>query len=880
MQGDASASEASSRYTAILKVLEEVTARRLDGAEVADEAVIADHVGLMPELGDQLRALRSVEIARGLAGEVSRFGGSSRLGALDEVSRAPLPDLDSFQGYEIHEVAGRGGMGIVYRALQTATRREVAVKVMFQGPFAGPHDQARFEREARILAQLKHPNIVTIYDTGLSLGRFFIVMDYIAGMPLDAYVASRKLSVRETLALFAKVCDAVNSAHLRGVIHRDLKPSNIRTDSAGEPHLLDFGLATVTAEDGDSLAATQTMTMTGQFVGSLPWSSPEQAQGASDRIDLRTDVYSLGVILYQLLTGCFPYRVVGNIRDVIDNILTADPDKPSAGHREIDNEVETIVLKCLAKEPDRRYQSAGELARDVRHYLNREPIEAKRDSGWYVLRKGLRRYRAAVAVVAAFMLLSTGFGVSMSVLYHKAQHETQRTKRTLGFLQDTLFAASSKRLGSDATLVEALDQAAQRMEGEFVDEPEIEAALHYTIGSAYETLWQKETAVDHLRRAVQLNREVYGLVHPDTVRSMVLLGMVLGELGDGEAVEVGREALRVSRKLYGNRHRLVAESLDTLAFALWASAQPPKWEEAQRCYHEALAVYGEAVGSEDAGIARCLHGFAAMRHAEGKLDEAERLYRESLDMSRGLLGLDHQFVMECMEGYAGVLQGLGRFDEAESLLRQVLDRTPRLFGNASVPQVLSRLASVQRAEGDLPAAEETLRQGLAMVCRQLAGRNGDHTERLNSLAASLQEADAAVSPSVYVDAARAIKDLTDLPNDAARIFMAMAQVVRELHGCGEAEPLLRECLCVLDKSTRKSPWLMGSAMSSLGQCLVKSGRYDEANPLLERAYEILRGAFGESHPATRRVLDDLVSAYEAVGEHDKASHYRGLLTTP
>lgn len=201
----------------------------------------------------------------------------------------PLP-FDSFHGYEIREVAGRGGMGVVYRAMQTATNREVAIKVMYEGPLASSQHHARFEREARILAQLKHPNIVTVHDTGSSGGRFYLVMDYIGGQALDAYMADREPSVRQTLELYAKICEAVAAAHLRGVIHRDLKPSNIRIAPDGEPHLLDFGLAAVTSQDGDSVVSSCTMTMTGQFVGSLPRASPEQARGTPGAVDLRTDV--------------------------------------------------------------------------------------------------------------------------------------------------------------------------------------------------------------------------------------------------------------------------------------------------------------------------------------------------------------------------------------------------------------------------------------------------------------------------------------------------------------------------------------------------------------------------------------------------------------
>ncbi len=355
----------------------------------------------------------------------------------------PLGDSlpDSFAGYQIIREIHRGGQGVIYQAVQKSTKRKVAIKVMKEGPFAGKHDKARFEREVEVLGQLNHPNIVTIHDSGTAAGSFYFVMDYISGQPLDVWMASGKRSIEETLRLFAKICDAVNAAHLRGVIHRDLKPGNIRVDAEGEPHVLDFGLAKVAAGVGE----VSLMTMTGQFVGSLPWASPEQAEGVPSKIDTRTDVYSLGVVLYQMLTGKFPYEVVGNMRDVLDRIMRAEPARPSTVRKQINDEVETIVLKCLSKERERRYQTAGELARDIGHYLRDEPIEAKRDSMLYVLRKYLRRYRATVATIGALCaVISAAIVLSASSLSraHIAQIQREEAVRQNVFVRREIEAVS------------------------------------------------------------------------------------------------------------------------------------------------------------------------------------------------------------------------------------------------------------------------------------------------------------------------------------------------------------------------------------------------------------------------------------------------------
>ncbi len=349
-------------------------------------------------------------------------------GSSVEAHADPSPSAvnDSIPGYQILGEIHRGGQGVVYQAIQKTTRRRVAIKVMREGPFAGKRDKARFEREVQIMAQLRHPNIVPIHDSGIASGNFYYVMDYISGQPLDAYMESRDYSIQETLQLFTRIAQAVNAAHLRGVIHRDLKPGNIRIDPEGEPHILDFGLAKMATGSVTEDSQPQVMTMTGQFIGSMPWSSPEQAEGIPSKIDVRTDVYALGVILYQMLTRRFPYDIAGSMRDVLDNIIRVEPVRPSSMRKEIDDEVETIILKSLAKDRDRRYQSAGELSNDVLRYLKGEPIEAKRDSLSYMLRKQLRRYRWPAGIAASFILLLILSATLSATLWRKAVADRDR----------------------------------------------------------------------------------------------------------------------------------------------------------------------------------------------------------------------------------------------------------------------------------------------------------------------------------------------------------------------------------------------------------------------------------------------------------------------
>ncbi len=374
--------------------------------------------------------------------------GSHGSGSGDEPTRVTPPDSrsdsgpatpvvplgPSIEGYALKEELHRGGQGIVYRAIQLGTKRQVALKVLLEGPFAGETARRRFEREIELAASLRHANIVTILDSGLSQDRYFFAMEYIEGVRLDRYVAQRRPSFADVLQLFEKVCLAVNYAHQRGVIHRDLKPPNILVDAEGEPRILDFGLAKPVHAVTASESTVRVLSTSGQLLGTIAYMSPEQAAGSLD-VDVRSDVYSLGVIFYEALTGHPPYDVSGPLGEVLTRISQDDP-APPRGQRcqtgaaaVIDDETATILLKALAKEPPRRYQTAGELARDWRHRLLGEPIEAKRASGWYMLKKTLRRYRWQATAASAGLAVLLAFLVSLAVLFSRERDARQRADR-------------------------------------------------------------------------------------------------------------------------------------------------------------------------------------------------------------------------------------------------------------------------------------------------------------------------------------------------------------------------------------------------------------------------------------------------------------------
>jgi hypothetical protein len=356
----------------------------------------------------------------------------------EEIPEVEKPDfaksLESMiEGYEIVEEMPRGGQAAVYKAIHTATKTNVAIKVLLPTLLASARARYYFEREAELIASLDHPNIVSIRDSGIIHHQYYFVMQFIEGQPLERYVRSEKLSFRQTVMLFNKICAAISYAHQQGIIHRDLKFANILVDQRGEPHILDFGLAKavgLSEQEPEKAVAT----MTGQLAGTLSTMSPEQAAGRPDLIDVRTDVYSLGIMLYHMLTGQYPYEVTGSTLQVLQNIQKTDPVRPRQIIRKFDSDVEAILLTALEKDPAKRYQSAAELKSDIEHWLDGRPIRVKSISTTYLLRKIIARHRYTSTVAALLLLIIIGFAYVSFDLYltaKKANRETEAHAREL-----------------------------------------------------------------------------------------------------------------------------------------------------------------------------------------------------------------------------------------------------------------------------------------------------------------------------------------------------------------------------------------------------------------------------------------------------------------
>ncbi|MCP4246449.1 MAG: serine/threonine protein kinase [bacterium] len=848
-KGVAEGKSDAQREARLEAIVRECIRRRVDGEGPSDQQLLTEHSDLLPELGEELRKLALIEAAE------RRVGSSA--GASTDWRAARLPPGDSFPGYEIIGEIHRGGQGVVYRAVQKSTQRTVAIKVMHEGPFAGSADRVRFEREIQILGRFNHPSIVTIHDSGQAAGSAFFVMDYIEGAPLDAYMTQGKKSVTETLQLFTKICDAVSAAHLRGVIHRDLKPGNIRVDAEGVPHVLDFGLAKVAPYDVIAGEKPEAITMTGQFVGSLPWASPEQAAGSQDQIDIRTDVYSLGVILYRMLTGAFPYMVSGMMRDVVDNILTAAPTRPRGLRPEIDDEVETIVLKCLAKETERRYQSAGELARDIRRYLAGEPIEALRDSVGYLVRKHLRKYRLPVTIAILFVALVTGGFVTSLLFWGEAARERSEAERQAAiaqavadFLNEDLLAAADPRntANRSITVKEVLDAAADSIEGRFKNEPLVEASVRETLGRTYLNLGEYDLAEAQLVPVLALRRAELDHDHPRILSSMNDLAELYRHQGRYEEAEpLLTNALAACRRVLGDGHPDTLGRMNDLALLYRDLGRYP---DARRLVTEALSGFRRTLGPENENTLAAMTNLAKVYRNLGQFADSEALYLEVVATKRRVLGEDHPLTLAALTSLAVLYSDQGRSSDAEELLVEVVERYRRTLGeqHSYTLRAMHQLANTYRDQRRHDEAELLLGEALTL---QRAVLGEDHVDTLTTLSTLgllyLEMGRHAEAEPLIVEALESKRRVRGADHPSTLMSMHHLGILRRAQGRhAETETLFAELLPARRRLLGESHPHTLVAMGFLAAARAKLGRYAEAEPV---ARELVTRLKDQSPPA-------------------------------
>jgi len=869
-------------------VLADVVSRRAHGELVAEDSVVSAHPELMPALGERLRVLRLIQ-------EAERSAHAHPISGCSDQEAPDLPGPEpTIPGYDIVRPIHRGGQGAVYEAVQRSTGRTVAVKVLPGTHFADARHRDRFDREVKALSSLRHPNIAAIHDSGSRPGFGYIVMDYVDGQPLDVLIAEDpRPAPNRVLELFATICDAVNAAHLRGIIHRDLKPSNILIDAQGRPYVLDFGLAKLVGRDAPETGG-EPLTTTGQFVGTLPWASPEQVEGLRDQIDLRTDVYSLGVILFQLLTGTFPYAVDGRTSEAMQNVLHAQPQRPSALHRQVPRDVDTIVLKCLAKERERRYQTAGEIARDVNHQLHGEPLDAKRDSSLYVLRKTLAKHWLPTIIVVAFVTLAVVSALTLSMLYSRqsrllhditAAHTAEvAARRSADRVQETLrgllLKVAEVGRGSDIALRRALlDEATRGVDMQLGDEPAALAAAHEAIGQTYQNIGLYTEAEQHLRRALAIRVELFGGDHAIVAASLNSLGLLLlDKSAFAEAQPLLEEALAIRQRACADDPTAVAESLDHLGLA---RQYRQRYEEAAALHREALAIHQEIGGNDRPEFATCLSHLAMALFNEEQYAAAEPVFRQTLEMRQRLLGEGHRDVAGSKIALAKFLHVKGDYAAAEPLYREAIETYRTLLGDShdNVAWGLHRLGNLLHSRGRYIEARSALEESLSIYRRCLGNDDPYAAMVRDSLGTLLLDMGSygAAEPyfleALHIRQAKAVSEQDD-PWRLNRIGE-----LRQLQGDHTAaEPLLRAALENRAGQASVEFVYLVRALRSLATLLMDQGEFREAEALCQEIIDLRLGQFGEEHPDSANAFVLLARARQGQGDYATAEQLtrRGL----
>jgi tetratricopeptide (TPR) repeat protein/predicted Ser/Thr protein kinase len=810
----------------------------------------------------------------------SAFDQTRPMGGFD----ATLPE--SIGKYAVRRILGEGGMGVVYLAEQERPRRTVALKVIRPGLIT-PRLLRRFEHESETLAKLQHPGIAQIFEAAThesALGpQPFFAMELVDGKPLTLYAAEARLDLPQRLDLFARICDAVHHAHQKGVIHRDLKPGNILVTANGQPKVLDFGIARAT-DDSNAEGATL-RTEAGTLVGTLSYMSPEQVSDPSG-VDVRSDVFTLGVILYELVAGRLPHALETHTLPEAVRIV-AERDAPSvlSVDRTIPYDVATIVSKAMERDRARRYQSASDLAADIGRYLRDEPILARPPSRAYKVRKFVARNRALVtgATLAVLALiggiigtawqaaeatrgrtLAEERGVALEKQRAIAQREARTAKATNDFLNDMLAAASPESASNgDATVRELLDAAAEKLKNGGV-EPGVELPLRVTLSNTYRALGRPEDSLREAQRAHAMSLEFYGRDAVDELEARRTLAITLAETGKpdeaealvrdvlavyekdvakfeveyaearaelgrytlergktDEAIELLGAALPDLRRARGESHRNVQTAAHNYAVALQMGG---KWTEAEQAIRESLVICEKQFGAEHLATAYEMNTLGNILQRLGRNEEALEVHSRTLAMRRKRLEPDHPSVLTSMANRAACLVALQRYDEAIASLQETLEIQRSKLGpsHAKTLTAMNNLAFALEDTGKLDDAEKLMREIVAAQ-REKAFQDPESWGQLNNLAALLvKRGKAAEAESFYRDLFKAAEG--KLPE---------SHVVRAIY------------------------------RNNFGECLLATGKLDEAAKELNDSHAVILAAFKDGHPRTNKSAARLKALEEA-----------------
>ena len=761
--------------------------------------------------------------------------------------------------YRIVRLLGEGGMGAVYEAEQEGPRRVVALKVIRPG-LATPERLWRFRHESQALGRLQHPGIAQIYEAGTGNTGFgtqpYFAMELVRGLSLERYAEAHALNSRQRLALVTEVCSAVEHAHQRGLIHRDLKPGNILVDETGQPKILDFGVARVIESNAEQTLETRF----GDLVGTLAYMSPEQVTGDPLEVDTRSDVYSLGVILYELLTGRLPYDVKGaHLVQAAQTIREQDPPSLSSINDHFRGDIETIVGKALEKDKARRYASAADLGADIQRYLDDQPVTARPASASYQLQKFARRHRALVfAASAVFLALMAGVAAS-TLEAVRANREGQLAIRERDLAagaernarQESDHALPAERAATNdrnraiAAEAKALEQrnlalaekrradeesATAKAVADFLQKDLLaQAGASTQAGPSRkpDPDLKVRTALDRAAASIPGKFDKQPLVEA-SIR--LTIGKAYKDLGIYSEAQVQLErALDLRRRVLGENHPDMLMSITDLFGLYWAEG---KYAQAEPFMTRSLAIEQRILGPKHPDTAFTLNSLAALKQAEGKFPQAENFYAQALAIERSALGQENAHTLTTMNNIASLYDREGKYPEAEELFSKVLEIKRRTLGeeHPSTLRSMNNLAGTYQSEHKFAQAEPLNAKALEIERRVLGEEHPSTLTAMNNLAALYR------TQGMYEQA-------NDLQSQAIQV---------EIRVLGEEHPRTL------------------TSMKNLAAGYHGEGKYADAEQLFKRILEIERRVFGEEHPDTLLTIHHLISVYRDEGEYADA----------
>ncbi len=814
------------------------------------DELLASLAGSDPELARELRSLLGAHEA---AGDFVAEGVAVHQQTLGEEVGASLVGR-RVGPYRLERLLGRGGMGVVYlgRRVDESFDQQVAVKLL-RPELATPDLVRRFRTERQALASLRHPNIARLLDGGKTEeGLPFLVMEYVAGVPIEEFCTSGRLPLASRLALFTTACGAVEEAHRNLIVHRDIKPANILVDAEGTLKLLDFGIAKLLEDPRDE---TRILHRAVDYA-TLAFASPEQLVGGP--ITTATDVYSLGVLLYRLLTGRHPYELSGvpqpEASRVVGEVLPQPPSKavlqardapagmpePRRLARILEGDLDQIVLEALRKEPARRYHSVADLAADIGRYLAGLPVSARPDTVGYRFHRFVHRHRVAVAAAALFWV-ALAVGVTAYVRQARATRaaaaraEVERAKaeQVRAFLQQTFSSADPARgAGRRVTVAEVLDSASGRLSGDLAGQPEVEASLRGTLGDTYLNLGLTKEAEREYRRAL-------ALAGPDSAPERTRLGQALSDEGryDEAAVELDR-AIALCQAM----PKPITACPEALSLKMVVLQNLGRGKEAAVVGREALALLERSFPGEKGQLASVLNNLGICYGNQGEMREAEQFHRRAMEAALAAHGERHPLTADLTANLAGILDMEGRFAEAEPLYRRSLALQETLRGERHFAfiRTLTSYANLLWLMKRPAEAEPPARRALSLA-RDALGTDHPHTAYAEN-----------VLGTVLLDSGKP----------------------------AEAEEHIRLALAARRRSLPAGHWLIASAQSNLGAALLAERRFPEAERELTEAYATLATNRGPRHEKSLLTASRLAELYVASGRPAEAKRWRELSVPP